>query len=175
MALHGASPRRKRPAESSSKGDAMNERDETETRQRGTAATATRPARNQKANTFTLRGSDLAIEFTASDLTGKPRLDVTYGPEATQRHFGGDEIERRRSDTGLVLTVTLEHVADGDSLALSVTLPTVNLGGAPAQSFRTFAVLTTIRGNIAGPQTLTGALQLYRVVALRGRATFTQS
>ena len=156
----------------------MNETDETRQRERATAAatvTRPRPPRNQKANTFTLRGSDLAIEFTASDLTGRPRLDVTYGPGATQRHFGGDEIERRRGETGLVLTVTLERVADGDILALSVTLPAVNLGGESAQAFRSFAVLTTIRGNIAGPQALTGALQLYQVVALRGRARFTQS
>ena len=166
--------RRAGGAETSSKGDAMNETDGTRQRERA-AAPRPRPARNQKANTFTLRGSDLAIEFAASDLTGKPRLDVTYGPDAAQRHFGGDEIERRRGETGLVLSVTLERVADGDSLALSVTLPTVNLGGQSAQAFRTFAVLTTIRGNIAGPQALTGALQLYRVVALRGRATFTQS
>jgi hypothetical protein len=112
---------------------------------------------------------------TPTDAGYQEEPDVTHGPDATQRHFAGDEVERRQGETGLVLSVTLECVADGVTLALSVTLPTVVLGGEPAQAFRTFAVLTTIRGNIAIPEALTTAPQPYRVVAPRGRVTFARS
>ena len=38
-------------------------------------------------------------------------------------------------------------------------LPPVNLAGRPEQAFRTFAVLTTIRGSIGGPARVRGAVQ----------------
>lgn len=130
------------------------------------------PAGPQDANTFELRGGDLQLTFaTLRRASRGPRLDVTFGPDQRQLTFTEDEIHSTPSEIGLQVTVALERVPDGDTLALTLTLPTVNLAGARGQAFRTFAVLTTIRGSIGGPALVPGAVQTYRVVPLRGRAS----
>lgn len=129
------------------------------------------PGGAQDANTFELSGTDLRITFaTLRRASRGPRLDVTFGPDQRQLTFTQEQIHSAPSEIGLQLTVALERVPDGDTLALTVTLPTVNLAGQPEQAFRTFAVLTTIRGSIGGPALVRGAVQTYRVVQLRGRA-----
>jgi len=129
------------------------------------------PIGTQDANTFELSGRELQITFaTLRRASGGPRLDVTHGPNRRQVTFERDEIHSAQSEVGLQLTVALERIPDADTLALTVTLPTIHLAGEREVAFRTFAVLTTIRGSIGGPALIKGALQSYRVVQLRGRA-----
>jgi hypothetical protein len=121
------------------------------------------------ANTFELNGPDLRVTFAVlRRASAGPRLDVVFGQRKLT--FEQDRIHIAQSAIGLELTVVLESVDDGDTLTLTIVLPTVNLAGEAEQPVRTFAVLTTIRGSIGGPALIKGALQTYRTVGLRGRA-----
>ena len=60
---------------------------------------------------------------------------------------------------------------DLDTLLLVLVVPTVNLDESGTAKIRTFAVLTTHRTSIGGPDLVNGQLQTYKTVGLRGVAS----
>jgi hypothetical protein len=119
---------------------------------------------------FALSSSDGQITIRFSDFgIVRPQLNYYDQRELEPRFFGPQDIERS-SETrfGGLVTVTLEAVADGDQIDLTLLLPAVRLAGDD-DAVNTIAIRTTTRGSIA-PQTLTGQLQNYEVIPLNGRA-----
>jgi hypothetical protein len=127
-------------------------------------------AHTTEPDEFTLSSSDGQITMRFSDfgLIG-PQLNYHDQRELEPRFFGPQDIERS-SETrfGDFVTVTLEAIADGDQVDLTLVLPAVRLAG-DEDAVETIAIRTTTRGSIA-PQTLTGQLQCYAVTQLSGQA-----
>lgn len=77
---------------------------------------------------------------------------------------------------GRVVGATLRAAADGDTSAVTVVLPDVNLDpadteGTPLESgFETVALWTTIQSTVGGPGLVKGPVQLYTHRALEGSA-----
>jgi hypothetical protein len=82
----------------------------------------------------------------------------------------GEQIRTQENEIGGLVTVTLQAVEDGDSTLLTLLVPRVNLGDMGEQAIKTIAILTTERWSIAGPSLVTGAVQSYHTVKLRGKA-----
>lgn len=130
-------------------------------------------ARSQEPNLFELRGSGAVISWAKTSLAGGPQLVFEDGEHDTT--LGRDDLRVFKSPLGRLVTGTLEAADDGDSLTLSVVIPSVNLQDAPQQRVRTLAVLTTERGSIGGPGLLEGQVQLYKVLRLSGTARRVES
>jgi hypothetical protein len=129
-----------------------------------------------QANHFVLKeGIRLEITYDETSLDGQPQLTYRVFQGPPTRTFRGDQIRTTESEIGTQVTVTLQAVADGDSSLLTLLLPTVNLEGTSEQICETFAIFTTVRGSIAGPNLVTGAVQSYNVVKLEGTAQFVTS
>jgi hypothetical protein len=86
--------------------------------------------------------------------------------------FSGDEIRSSRNALfGTLVSVELANRPDQDTLFLVLVVPTVNLDDSRTARVRTFAVLTTHRTSLRGPDTVDGQLQTYETVNLRGTAS----
>ena len=118
-------------------------------------------------NLFELTGATTQITYSTSSFAGQPQL--TYRHLEDSGTFTGEEIRVLESEIGRQVTVTLEVIPDLHTVTLTLLVPAINLDGREAR-FRTRAILTTQRTSIAGPRLVKGALQTYRVLALRGVA-----
>jgi len=138
-----------------------------------TATVATAEAPRIAPNLFTFTGrDDIQIVFSETGLTGRPRFD--YHDETRNVAAEGDEIAVERGPLGRLVTITLESVPDLHTLTVTLVLPDLGGFSRPITSFRTFAVLTTNRTTIGGPELITGPIQLYRVVRGDGTAQHVQ-
>ena len=129
-----------------------------------------------QANHFELKeGTRLEITYDETTLDGQPQLTYRVYQGPPTRTFRGDQIRTTASEIGRQVTVTLEAVEAGDSSLLTLLLPRVNLEGTSEQNCETFAIFTTVRGSIAGPNLVSRAVQCYNVVKLEGTAQFVTS
>ena len=136
-------------------------------------ATATSDVQRGTPNLFTFTGrDDVQIVFSETGLAGRPRFD--YHDDVRNVAAEGDEIAVERGPLGRLVTITLESVPDLHTLTVTLVLP--DLGGLsrPITPFRTFAVLTTNRTTIGGPNLVAGPIQLYRVIKGDGTAQHVQ-
>jgi hypothetical protein len=126
-------------------------------------------------NLIQLTGAGVILRYTL-DRSGQ---QLAYsGPEGAFT-FDDQAIEALETPIGRLLTVQLSAKPDFETLELALLLPTINLPpGAPAAgragpsaAFATIALLTTSRTSLAGPGLVSGALQRYRVLELRGTAS----
>lgn len=128
----------------------------------------------REANRFTLTGrNDTQITYSTTTLTGEPQL--SYHDKTRDQSFSGDDITVTASPLGTLVTVTLEVIADLSTLTATLVLPGINLRDRKKVRFRTLAILTTNLTTIGGPQLVTGPLQTYEVVKLRGVAQHVES
>ena len=122
-------------------------------------------------NQYVLGGKGVRVEYSATSITGDPLLhyrDATHDVNAR-----GDEIRRQETEIGTLVTVTLEPDADAGSLLLTVVIPRAQLQDTGGEvPIITNAVLTRSR---FARLPADAQLQLYRVVPLRGSATFVVS
>jgi hypothetical protein len=118
-------------------------------------------------NSYELTGTDTEITYSTTSFSGRPLL--TYRAQSDQRSFSGAEIRSLDSEIGRQVTVTIEQIPDLHSITLTILIPTINLDRVESR-FRTRAIFTTQRSSIAGPRLIKGAVQSYRVLALRGVA-----
>jgi len=118
-------------------------------------------------NSYELTGTDTEITYSTTSFSGQPQL--TYRDQKDQCSFSGAEIRSLDTEIGQQVTVTIEQIPDLHSITLTVLIPTINLDGVESR-FRTRAIFTTRRSSIGGPRLIKGALQSYRVLALRGVA-----
>ena len=126
--------------------------------------------RPRSANFFELSRGGTHITFTASDISGKPQIHYDDGKR--QLTFIGDQIERSKASIGSILTVDLEVVADGDTKALTLLIPRVNLPDGEPVKVKTVVIYTKIRGSLAGPGLVQGQVQSYAAQTFRGTASF---
>ncbi|MGH8886651.1 MAG: hypothetical protein ACRDYX_16045 [Egibacteraceae bacterium] len=123
----------------------------------------------REANLFTFTGrNDTQITYSTTSITGEPRL--SYHDATRDQSFSGDDIMVASSPLGTLVTVTLEMIPDLSTLTATLVLPGINLRNGEKVRFRTLAILTTNLTTIGGPQFVTGPLQTYEVVKLRGVA-----
>jgi hypothetical protein len=118
-------------------------------------------------NRYELTGRDTEITYSTTSFGGQPQLIYCY--QAVQHTFSGAEIRSLDTEIGQQVTVTIEEIPDLHSITLTLLIPAINLDGVESP-FRTRAIFTTRRSSIGGPRLIKGALQLYRVLALRGVA-----
>lgn len=122
-----------------------------------------------KANFFTFTGkNETQIVYSTSSITGEPQF--TYRDSTRDRSFSGDRITVTSSPLGTLVTVLLGAIPDGLTLTATLVLPDINLGDRQMIRFSTVVILTTNPTTIGGPQFVTGPLQTYQVVKLRGVA-----
>lgn len=122
-----------------------------------------------KANLFTFTGkNDTQIVYSTSSITGEPQF--TYQDSTRNLSFRGGDIAVAASPLGTLVTVLLEAIPDLLRLTATLVLPDINLGDRQMIRFSTVVILTTNPTTIGGPQFVTGPLQTYQVVKLRGVA-----
>ncbi len=122
-------------------------------------------AAGQEPNLFELKGPGIEVTYSTSSFSGQPIF--TYKDRKVSLTFQGEEIRRLETDTGPQVTVTLEQIPDLLTLTLTLLLPTINLEGTECP-FQTYAIVTTHKTSIGGPDLVKGTLQTYRVKALKG-------
>lgn len=123
----------------------------------------------QQANLFELASGSLKITFSASSLDGKPQL--SYHKGATSLNFRGNQLRQTKTETGTLLSVTLNTVPDLRTVVLSLLLPQVNVEDrSPSTAVSVKAIETTIRSSIGGPNLVKGQVQTYKSYSLKGVA-----
>lgn len=73
-----------------------------------------------------------------------------------------------RTDLGTEVTVTLEAIADLQTVTLTLLVSAINLGEETEARFATVAIETTNHTTIGGPRLIIGPLRTYRVIELNG-------
>ncbi len=120
-------------------------------------------------NLYELSNTSVQITYTPAGLAGLPRL--TYKDKKQNLVFQGAEIRSTPSDIGVQITVGIETVFDFKDVVLTVLIPRVRLSeGASEEAIQTVAIETTLRSSIGGPGLLTGQIQTYRALNLKGAA-----
>lgn len=125
------------------------------------------PVPVEEPNLYELTGKATQITYSTTSFAGRPQLD--FQDDDRKLAFSGDEIRTGESELGLLVSVTLEVVPDLHTLTLTLVLPAINLKGKE-RKFRTLAVMTSNRTSIGGTALVTGALQTYEILKLRGVA-----
>jgi len=125
----------------------------------------------EEANHFELAYGDTRVRYDTTSLTGSPQF--SYSSPHGDKTFEGKEIRTEHTALGTQVTGVLKQVPDGDTLTVTLIVPSVRLDGSGPEPVSTFLVITTNRETIAGPPV--GADQLYEVVSLDGTAASVQS
>lgn len=120
-------------------------------------------------NLYELGNASIQITYTPAGFGGLPRL--TYKDKKRDLVFQGAEIRSTPSDIGAQITVGIETIFDFKDVLLTVLIPRVRLSdGASEEAIQTVAIETTLRSSIGGPGLLTGQIQTYRSLNLKGAA-----
>lgn len=124
-------------------------------------------------NLFSLQGvgpkhKDVQISYSTSSITGQPLFN--YKDSRGTHGFKGDEIRTQETETGTMVTVTLENIPDFRVTKLTLLVPAINLNGS-AKEFNTIAIRTTSKNTIGGPRLVKGAVQSNEVINLKGTAS----
>ena len=120
-------------------------------------------------NLYELQGGNLRVTYSTTSITGKPIFSFQQGRKTLS--FTGNDIQTVKTSIGTLVTVTIEAVADLKTVTFSLLLPAVNLQQKKKVNIKTIGILTTSKTSIGGPKLVAGALQTYKVVALRGSAS----
>ncbi len=97
--------------------------------------------------------------------------ELTYNDGQMEHKFSGTEIIREQTQCGELVSVMLEVIPDLSTTTLSLALPAANRDeNIRSIAVQSFAVRTTNRTSIAGPDILEGLLQSYEVMSLDGLA-----
>jgi len=85
--------------------------------------------------------------------------------------FRGRPLYREDTALGLIVSVQLENTPDLQTVFLSVAVPEANRpSNMKSVSVSSFAVFTTNRTTIAGPDGISGQVRDYKVLSLSGNA-----
>ena len=124
-------------------------------------------AEAQEPNVFELKGMGIELTYSTTSFSGQPQL--TYKDMKRTLTYRGEEIRQLDSEIGHQVTVTLEQIPDLHTVTLTMILPAINVESTET-SFQTYAILTTHRTSIGGPELVNGVLQTYLMRTLRGTA-----
>jgi len=129
----------------------------------------------QQANKFTFtacEGSVQIIFFPQAPVPGPIHpgqvgaSELKYQGQEGNLTFLGDQIEKKDSPLGLLITVVLERSVDAGALTFTLILPPVNLAGKKRQTFDTVGIKTKSFGILPRE----GAELTYEVLDLKGIA-----
>ena len=121
------------------------------------------------ANRYHLRLGNSKISYTVSNIASDPL--VGYDNGSVVRNFIGDEINRERTDLGILVTVTLELVPDGTKRLLTLVVPEVLVRReGPPQKVNVPVVFHSLLAGDPRPRPKPGPLQTYEVQIFSGEA-----
>ena len=127
------------------------------------------PLASQQANTFSLSGGYIHVDFSTTSFNGQPRL--IYQDPVRNLSFAGSDIRRVDvPDIGSIVSVTLDITVDVGSTTFSVFIPNVIVPGPGGSAPVTTEGVTTIHRTPFVPQ-LPGQREVYSVVQLAGVAS----
>lgn len=114
---------------------------------------------SREVTEFQLQGEGMQVVFRHGD-------DECVRLEYNGEVFSGAQVRRETTVLGLAASVLVEAYPDSHTVFLTVVVPETHYGpdGRPVPVV-TFAVLTTKRTSIAGPDLVSGQVDLYRVVS----------
>ena len=119
----------------------------------------------KQANNFRLEGGGLEVTYSLPS-----GWLVMPGGEFGDRRL---QVEPYPLAIGTFVHFTLQSIPDGNETSLSLLLPVVNLPqDVDEVAVTAFAIVTTHRSSIGGPDLVDGQLQTYDVRALKGTAYF---
>jgi hypothetical protein len=122
----------------------------------------------QPANSFSLSGGDIYVDYSSTSINGQPRL--TYHDSARTLSFAGIDIRTSEiRDIGTIVSVTLMITPDVGSTTFSLLIPVVTVGPSGSNPVTTVGITTLHRTPLA-PQ-IPGQREVYRVVQLTGVAS----
>lgn len=117
-------------------------------------------------NHYSLRGSNLSINYFTQNLAGQPSLE--YNDGTNTRNFSGAQIHTQATDAGTLVTVVLDSVLSFGSTSFSFLLPNIVPEGLKTLHFKTIGITTHNKGVNPAPDT--GVRQTYSFVDLNGSA-----
>jgi hypothetical protein len=122
----------------------------------------------QQANTFSLSGGGIHIDYSSTSINGQPRL--TYHDHLRNLSFAGADIRSVEvPDIGTIVSVTLTITVDVGSTTFSVFIPSVLVAAPNGSTPVTTEGITTIHRMPFGPP-MPGQREVYNVVRLAGVA-----
>jgi hypothetical protein len=127
-----------------------------------------------EANVFELAGNNVQISYSArGPFIDQPGLQPTFTYQDQEQNltFSGEQLRIQQSEIGTLVSVSLKISVDAGATILTLLLPTITMGEAPAQPFETYAVVTHTFGNLPRVGAV-GARQIYNVLQLNGAARF---
>jgi len=118
--------------------------------------------------TYDLAGDDIRISFSMEDPN---KLELVYEDKQGPRQFSGRAITWQKAELGFMASVILEQAPDLRVVILSLAVPSANRSSdAKSIPVKTFAVQTTQRTSIGGPNLVDGQIQTHEVHMLEGNA-----
>lgn len=122
----------------------------------------------QRATTYHLAGDDIKVTFS---MICPDDPEMVYEDIGGERKFSGSAIDQKECPLGLMVSVVLEEAPDLRVIIFSIAIPIANRPddqrSVPVGSF---AVKTTSRTSIAGPDMIEGQIQTYETYVLEGNA-----
>ena len=116
---------------------------------------------------YHLSGDGVKIVFSMEN--EKPEL--VYEDKLGEHKFSGSQIDLEKIQLGLLPSVVLDAVPDSHTITLALAVPAANRPDeVKSISVKTFAVRTTNRTSIGGPDLLEGQIQKYEIYILEGNA-----
>ncbi len=121
------------------------------------------------ANHFKLTAKSIKaiyVNFSSNGFVGIPTL--SYRDNRIRRSFSGHEIRFQDTETGQLITVTLEVIGDGDTVTFSLALPAITVRSGPGIFIKVPGIIVTNPSTIDGPPP--GPQKFYSVVNMQGTA-----
>ena len=97
--------------------------------------------------------------------------ELVYEDKGGKRKFSGRQIHLEHIQLGLMASVVLDDAPDSHTTTFSFAVPAANRPDeVKSIPVKTFAVRTTIRTSISGPDIVEGQIQTYETYVLEGNA-----
>lgn len=117
---------------------------------------------------YHLAGDGIKIRFSMED---PDELELVYEDKQGERTFSGRAIYRDETQLGFMPSVILEQDPDLHIVTLSLAVPSANRpDNMKSIPVKTFAVRTTTRTSIGGPELVEGQIEVYEMYNLEGNA-----
>ena len=122
---------------------------------------------NVTPNQYPLHHSRVKVNYSTSGFQGPPHLSYDDGTQLL--NFQGPQIRVKDTEIGQLVTVTIRHTIDTESVSYTLLLPAVTLQNSHVQSpIHTNAITTVHRQPLVPPAT--GQRETYQVEKLEGVA-----
>jgi len=131
-------------------------------------AEATINSKLSKISTCLLSGKGVSVEIDVKD---PKKITLTYEDSRLKNIYKGGDIDIDHTKIGILLTIIIDAIPDLQMTTFSVLVPNANIdSNAKSIPIKTFAVRTTHKTSIGGPDLVKGQIQLYETIELEGSA-----